>query len=108
MVSIDNDEEKGSDVNLATYLMWDALKDKIDMAIVVSGDSDLVEPIRLCNENCDKVVDVVNPHSGHSGYDLKQAAATYSVLDPKILGACQFPKRVTAKNGNRLERPAGW
>lgn len=40
-------EEKGSDVNLATALLRDAITRKIDMALVVSNDGDLAGSINL-------------------------------------------------------------
>jgi hypothetical protein len=43
-------EEKGSDVNLATYLLIDAFRHDSDIAVVVSNDSDLCEPIRIVKD----------------------------------------------------------
>ncbi|MFV2063919.1 MAG: hypothetical protein ACC726_10470 [Chloroflexota bacterium] len=43
-------EEKGSDVNLAAYLLLDAVDHDRDMAVVISNDSDLVEPIAVVRE----------------------------------------------------------
>ena len=43
----DHPEEKGSDVNLATYLVADGFRDLYDTAVVVSNDSDLAEPLKL-------------------------------------------------------------
>ncbi|MDH3891805.1 MAG: NYN domain-containing protein [candidate division Zixibacteria bacterium] len=40
-------EEKGSDVNLATHLIHDAHLNRFTLAIVISNDSDLIEPIRI-------------------------------------------------------------
>jgi hypothetical protein len=40
-------EEKGSDVNLASHLVNDGWKNIFDVAVVVSNDTDLVEPIRI-------------------------------------------------------------
>ena len=40
-------EEKGSDVNLASHLLFDAFRGAFDAAAVLSNDSDLVEPIRI-------------------------------------------------------------
>ncbi|HDH03569.1 MAG TPA: NYN domain-containing protein [Actinobacteria bacterium] len=40
-------EEKGSDVNLATYLLLDAFKKRCDTAVVMTNDSDLAEPVRI-------------------------------------------------------------
>lgn len=45
-------QEKGSDVNLATNLVFDVLKRQADAFIVVTNDSDQVGPLRkLKNEN---------------------------------------------------------
>lgn len=47
LVKVMKTEEKGSDVNLATYLLLDAFHNDYDSAMVVSNDSDLKEPIRV-------------------------------------------------------------
>jgi uncharacterized LabA/DUF88 family protein len=109
-VSVINSEEKGSDVNLATYLMFDSMRNKCEGAIVVSGDSDLVEPIRLCNTHreINKAVGVVNPHSTRFSRELSDVAAWYEPLDTAILGNCHLPRSVTARNGARLYKPPSW
>ena len=38
-------KEKMTDVNIATSMIIDAFKDEYDMAMLISGDSDLVPPI---------------------------------------------------------------
>ena len=38
--------EKMTDVNIATHLIIDAFQDRYDMAMLISGDSDLVPPIK--------------------------------------------------------------
>jgi hypothetical protein len=40
-------DEKGSDVNLATYLLLDAFKGGVDIALLVSNDADLAEPVKM-------------------------------------------------------------
>lgn len=40
-------EEKGSDVNVAAYLLFDVLTNRIDAAVVISNDSDLALPLKL-------------------------------------------------------------
>jgi len=54
-------EEKGSDVNLAAHLVNDAHLDGFESAIVVTNDSDLVEPIRIVTEQLGLPVGVLNP-----------------------------------------------
>src|SRR6266540_5275919 len=44
-VEVIKTEEKGSDVNLATYLLLDAFRQDCQAAVVISNDSDLKEPI---------------------------------------------------------------
>ena len=46
-VEVHDTEEKGSDVNLASYLLMDGWQDRYDAAMVMSQDSDLCEPMRL-------------------------------------------------------------
>lgn len=57
-------EEKGSDVSLATYLVADGFRNEFDVAIVISNDSDLYEPIRMVSDPTElgKPVLLVNPH----------------------------------------------
>lgn len=52
-------EEKGSDVNLAAHLLNDAWKGVFDAAVVVSNDTDLVEPIRMVTTERGKPVIVM-------------------------------------------------
>ena len=40
-------EEKGSDVNLATYLILDGVAKEYEVAVILSNDSDLTLPISL-------------------------------------------------------------
>lgn len=41
-----NDNEKMTDVNIATQMLSDAYNDRFDTAILISGDSDLVPPLK--------------------------------------------------------------
>jgi uncharacterized LabA/DUF88 family protein len=77
MVPIIEREEKGSDVNLASYLLLDAFKRKYDLAVVVSNDSDLAEPIRLVRSEFGLKVRIVNPRK-FLAYDLRGIADVYS------------------------------
>jgi len=55
-VQVMKSEEKGSDVNIATYLLVDAFEDDYEAAVVISNDSDLAEPIRLVRQKFKKKV----------------------------------------------------
>jgi hypothetical protein len=69
MVSYLHNEEKGSDVNVATHLLLDILQQEVDAAIVVSNDSDLKLPIREARNRVP--VGVVNPGPGQIAGDLR-------------------------------------
>ncbi len=62
-------EEKGSDVNLASHLLLDALSSAADAVVVVSNDSDLAFPIKAVRDRVP--VGLVNPRTGHTAGDLK-------------------------------------
>ncbi|HVY78354.1 MAG TPA: NYN domain-containing protein [Solirubrobacterales bacterium] len=55
-------EEKGSDVNLASYLLLDAFREDCEVAVVVSNDADLKTPIDLAINELGVRVGVLNPH----------------------------------------------
>jgi uncharacterized LabA/DUF88 family protein len=49
-VEVIKTEEKGSDVNIAAHLLNDGYKGSYQVAVIISNDSDLVEPIRLVRQ----------------------------------------------------------
>ncbi len=46
-VWVDKTEEKGSDVNLAAHLVCDAFQKRFEVAVLITNDSDLAEPVRI-------------------------------------------------------------
>jgi hypothetical protein len=61
-VEVIRTEEKGSDVNLASYLLLDGFRSDCEATVVISNDSDLKVPIELARAELGLVVGVVNPH----------------------------------------------
>lgn len=98
-------EEKGSDVNIATRLLLDGVDGLFEEAVVISGDSDLVEPVREANQRYGPV-HVRNPRNVHS--DLAVAATSYGHLDATLLPRCQFPEKVHLPTGRSVTRPERW
>jgi uncharacterized LabA/DUF88 family protein len=108
MVEIVRAEEKGSDVNLASHLLFDAFGASFDVALVVSGDSDLVTPIRMVTRNIGKPVGVINPQrlSGPSrrrcrGSTALKAVASYyrGGVTWAQLEKAQFPLKLRDDSG---------
>ncbi len=99
-------EEKGSDVNLATHLVHDAHMGRFDIAVVVSNDSDLVEPIRLVRSELGKQVGVIFPYDKPSRAMLPYADFVRHIR-AGVLAASQFPGTMEDANG-QFTKPARW
>jgi uncharacterized LabA/DUF88 family protein len=109
-------EEKGSDVNLAAHLLMDGFRDRYECAIVMSGDSDLVTPVRMVKEQLGKPIGVFNPQrlSGpncpprRKNAGLLHAASFYREgITWKQLVAAQFPDTLTDAKGT-FHKPPSW
>jgi hypothetical protein len=107
-VEIWNTEEKGSDVNLATYLIHDAWRDLFDVAVVLSQDTDLNEPVRIVRDEIKKSIGVIIL-DGKAPGRLASLGSFVRHITPADLAASQFPDRVPFGNrGKAAERPPEW
>lgn len=106
VVEVLKTEEKGSDVNLATHLLHDAHLGRFDCAVVISGDSDLLAPVRTVIESLRKPVGVLNPQR-HPCMVLKRHATFYKHVRPNFVAAAQFPPTLTDALGS-FTKPAAW
>jgi hypothetical protein len=61
LVRVQKAEEKGSDVNLGCHLVRDALTNAFDVAVVLTNDTDLVEPMRIAIHEASKRVGLLSP-----------------------------------------------
>lgn len=99
-------EEKGSDVNLATHLIHDAHLGRFDVAVVVSGDSDLLGPVKIVMSELGKPVGVLNPQKRVCRV-LARQATFYQHIRRGVLAACLFPATMTDGQGN-FSKPPTW
>ena len=83
-VEADITREKGSDVNLATYLLVDGYEDDYEQAVVISNDSDLALPIRMVRDTLRKPAWVVNPSVRKRTATAKQLQDSASFLRPHL------------------------
>ena len=109
MVWVSRTEEKRSDVNLATYLLIDACYDDFDEAVVISNDSDLVEPIKAVRERFHKRIGVVNPNVAHRrSPDLQNAGSwAFPTIYGRYFRDSQLPDRI-ADGGGAFGKPPRW
>ena len=101
-------EEKGSDVNLATYLLVDAFREDADAFAVISNDSDLTEPIRIVRHELGKVVGLINPQPTRSQRLLSCRPTFTRQIRQGVLRASQFPAELVDANGDIVSKPDGW
>lgn len=100
-------QEKRSDVTLATHLLTDAFDGRMSVALLVTNDSDFVEPIRIVRERFGIRVVVISPDDRVSKR-LAKAASHARPLDQNLLGVCQLPDVVIDRDGREIRRPPAW
>lgn len=104
-VEVIKTEEKGSDVNIATYLLVDAYEHDFESAVVITDDSDLVEPINIVRRRLHHHVTVLSPRG--KSRELSKAATRFRKIDNSHLASSQFPATLSDKFGT-IDKPAGW
>jgi len=101
-------EEKMTDVNIVTELLMDAVSDKFDTALIISGDSDLVPPIRTLKVNYPQKRLILAFPPARECSQLKNCAHGYFTIGEAKIRSSQFPEQVTKADGFVLNRPAEW
>lgn len=107
VVKVVKSEEKGSDVNLASHLVRDAFLDAFDVAVVVTNDSDLVEPMRIVRDEAKKRVGLLIPVKSPS-QSLVKASSFQLHISNSHLSKAQFAEHITRSDGRVVNRPLTW
>jgi len=100
-------EEKGSDVNLASHLLFDGVRGLYDVAVVVSKDTDLLEPIRIVTRELRKPVGLICPDSQLPG-GFKGVVSFVRHITERRLASAQFHDVVVARDGTLIHKPPTW
>ena len=112
-VAILDTEEKGTDVNIATYMMLDGYEGRYEQAVVISNDADLALPVSTIAANLPnlhKPVGVVNPNLDPlkvMPVDLVNAATFVRQLRESLLRRCLFPPDMSDSKGT-FHKPPAW
>jgi hypothetical protein len=122
-------EEKGSDVNIATYMLVDSFRGDCDQVVVITNDSDLAEPVRIINKELKIPVGIFNPHTADTAtrrarltgrplqkprpsVELKRFARFYREITSEgpncHMAMSQFPNEMLDAKGHKIRKPAGW
>jgi hypothetical protein len=100
--------EKMTDVNIATVMLVDAYQDNYDMAMLISGDSDLVPPMRAIHTNFgDKRIFVAFPPKRHNQIVALSAKGSMMIGRKKLVDS-QLEETIKKQDGFILVKPSEW
>ena len=100
-------EEKGSDVNIAAHMINDGYKSRYEVAVLVSNDSDLVEPVKIVRAELNLPVGVLNPFVKTPSYELRKYATFIKPIREGVLSVSQFPPIMKDTSG-AFYKPPSW
>ena len=100
-------EEKGSDVNIAAHLVFDAHQHDFTAAVLVTNDSDLLEPIRIVRHELRLDVGILNPHRHTPSRVLTKHASFIKQIREGSLKSSQFPQTLRDAHGE-FHKPRNW
>jgi NYN domain-containing protein len=100
-------EEKGSDVNLASHLLMDGFRKAFEVAVLITNDSDLFEPIRMVRSELNLKVGLLNPSAHASRVLLPPTVNFMKTIRRGILAASQFSDVLSDANGT-FQKPKTW
>jgi uncharacterized LabA/DUF88 family protein len=99
-------EEKGSDVNLASYLICDGFSDLYDTAVLITSDSDFIEPVKMVIDRLGKKVIVFSP--SEKCYKLRDLLGKgLKTKWLKEIPQSQFPDLLRDSKGE-FSKPRDW
>lgn len=103
-----DNREKMTDVNIAVELLKDAMMDRLDLAYLVSADSDLSAPIQAFRElwPSKRIITVFPP--GRGSVQLVSMAHAKRRIRKSVVMACQMPDCVPGPDGHPKNRPDSW
>lgn len=107
-VKVRKTEEKGSDVNLASYMVFDACRDDADLFVLVSNDSDFAAMLTLLTTELDKQWALLSPVDNPNQSLLALNPVLIKRIRRGALLASQFPDEIRFKPHGVLQRPEEW
>jgi len=102
------DEEKMTDVQIATEMLVDAFQGSFDTAILISADSDLVPPICKIKKIFPEKKIVVAFPPGKKCRNLEKNADVMKPIWKRTLACSQLPDPVRCADGRKIFKPTEW
>lgn len=101
-------EEKGSDVNIAAHMVNDGHLGRYEVAVLLSNDSDLAEPVKIVRNELHLPVGILNPFpNDHPSQQLRKCATFVKPIRQGVLAVSQFPPMLEDANG-KFYKPPSW
>lgn len=99
-------EEKETDVQIAIHLLADATSRSCDVAILVSGDSDLVPVVKMCRRLMlpIEIVTASTPSRSHCK-EIRDLKCRTVKLSRTIVEHSLFPASIVLSDGTTVNRP---
>ena len=107
-VAVIKTEEKGSDVNLASHLLWDAFAGRCNTQVLISDDSDFAEPLRIAHDEMAMRIGIINPHRRLPTRSLNAHADFTKQVSVRALASSQFPDPVITVGHKPISKPTTW
>lgn len=109
IVTISAWEEKKTDVNIATEMIFDAFAKSCEKFVVISNDADLARCIQRLRVDLNVEVFVVNPSGRpNTPKELINSATDVMLLRDFHLTSSQFPATVMTQHGRAIRKPDRW
>jgi uncharacterized LabA/DUF88 family protein len=100
-------EEKGTDVSLAAHLLCDVLEGVVDVAFVLSNDSDFVDALRLARDRGGAEIGLLCPTAAPARALLALEPDHVRHVRATAMQIAQLPERIHDLHGT-VVRPETW
>lgn len=111
-------KEKKTDVNIASQMIIDAVKNKFDVQYLLSGDSDLVPPVELIKKNYpDRQIFLICPPKvrlegnmsiNRMSDELISVCDNHRYIKEENIASCLLPDTVENRYGKPIHCPQDW
>jgi hypothetical protein len=107
-VLVKRPEEKGSDVALASHLIFDALDGVADSYAVLTNDSDLAPPVEMLTQRGHDVSLISVAGANYNKAFDAAGIRTVRQVRRGTLHASQFPRVLLDDQGRPVRKPPNW
>jgi len=97
-----------TDVNIAVTILTDALQNKYDTIILISGDSDLTPPLRALKQFYPNKKAIVAFPPNRTSFELKNIANASFTIGRKKLSMSQLDEKIPTSSEHIITKPTEW